>query len=95
MSTSRNRERHTKHRSHDTTPENSLGSSSDRGDSNVIQQYQPQELQQQQQSIQGTTSGSRSGARAVRLDMDLDIDLQLKAKIKGDITLSILGGDQK
>ncbi|KAK3950038.1 hypothetical protein QBC32DRAFT_24421 [Pseudoneurospora amorphoporcata] len=93
MSTSRNREKPTKHKSRDTTS-NSLGSSPDRGDNNVIQQYQPQELQQLQQSVQGTTTnGSRSGAPAVRLDMNLDIDVQLKAKIKGDITLSILGGD--
>ncbi|KHE79671.1 hypothetical protein GE21DRAFT_1035228 [Neurospora crassa] len=95
MSTSRNGERHGKQKSRDTTPESYLGSSPDRGDSNVIQQYQPQRLQQQQQSVQGTTRGSRSGALAVRLDMDLDIDLQLRAKIKGEITLSILEGDQK
>ncbi|KAK0647186.1 hypothetical protein B0T16DRAFT_459038 [Cercophora newfieldiana] len=37
----------------------------------------------------------RGGAPAVRLDMDLDVDLQMKAKIQGDLTLSILEGDQK
>ncbi|KAK3400932.1 hypothetical protein B0T20DRAFT_477041 [Sordaria brevicollis] len=92
MSTTRNRDRQTKYRSRDTTPESSLGNSSDRsGSSSVLQQYQQHELQQQQQTIQGTTtSGSRSGAPAVRLNMDLDVDIQLKAKMKGDITLSIL-----
>lgn len=37
----------------------------------------------------------RGGAPAVRLDMDLDVEVELKAKIEGDITLSVLGGDQK
>ncbi|KAK0623930.1 hypothetical protein B0T14DRAFT_565247 [Immersiella caudata] len=37
----------------------------------------------------------RGGAPAVRLDMDLDVDVQMKAKIQGDLTLSILGGDQR
>ena len=100
MSTSRNREKPTKHKSRDTTSESSLESSSEQSDSNVIRQYRQQELQQlqqqqlqqqqQQQSVQATTRGSRSGAPAIRLDMDLDVDVQLKAKIKGDVTLSIL-----
>ncbi|KAL2760021.1 hypothetical protein ACRALDRAFT_1060029 [Sodiomyces alcalophilus JCM 7366] len=37
---------------------------------------------------------SKSGAPAVRLDMNLELDVELKARINGDITLSILGGEQ-
>ena len=49
--------------------------------------------QEEQQATQ--RDNGRGGAPAVRLDMDLDVDVQLKAKIQGDITLSILEGDQK
>ncbi|GKT42925.1 uncharacterized protein ColSpa_03106 [Colletotrichum spaethianum] len=60
---------------------------------NPRQAHQSQGAQQvvpQNQQVQNKGKGGPS----VRLDMDLDVDIDLKAKIKGDIELSILGGNQ-
>ncbi|KAF4895366.1 hypothetical protein CGCVW01_v013916 [Colletotrichum viniferum] len=56
-------------------------------DGSTAQQVAPQNGQQVQ--------SKGKGAPSVRLDMDLDVDIELKAKIQGDLTLSILGGNQE
>ncbi|EXF75095.1 hypothetical protein CFIO01_06705 [Colletotrichum fioriniae PJ7] len=53
------------------------------------QQVAPQNHQNRQ-----VQTKSSSGAPSVKLDMNLDVDIDLKAKIKGDVTLSVLGGNQ-
>ncbi|KAK2731664.1 hypothetical protein CKAH01_08820 [Colletotrichum kahawae] len=57
-------------------------------DGATAQQVAPQNGRQQVQ-------GKGKGAPSVRLDMDLDVEIELKAKIQGDLTLSILGGNQE
>ncbi|KAK1751507.1 hypothetical protein QBC47DRAFT_364515 [Echria macrotheca] len=57
----------------------------------LVKRHPPEEHQVATETTQGD---GRGGAPAVRLDMDLDVDVQMKAKIQGDVTLSILEGDQ-
>ncbi|KAM7220290.1 hypothetical protein V8F06_004256 [Rhypophila decipiens] len=58
------------------------------------QLHRPQAEEANEQAVAHADNGRR-GAPAVRLDMDLDADVKMKGKIQGDVTLSILGGDQK
>ncbi|UQC87724.1 uncharacterized protein CLUP02_13243 [Colletotrichum lupini] len=57
-------------------------------------QVAQQQVGPQNQQNQQLQTKSSSGAPSVKLDMNLDVDIDLKAKVQGDITLSVLGGNQ-